>query len=128
MKKLRDVFDVLFGIAKRKDEMGDEPTPAANASIKLGASTTKINAGEELEIRATASKEMGLMPKDPVNLKLKILQLLSSQFRMLMVVQKMTFLLISKMELQPQRLKESVKERQMSSQHQKLMRGILLTN
>lgn len=55
MKKLRDVFDVLFGIAKRKDEMGDEPTPAANASLKLGASTTKIKAGEELEIRATAS-------------------------------------------------------------------------
>jgi hypothetical protein len=55
MKKLRDVFDVLFGIAKREDDMGDEPTPAANASLKIGASTTKINAGEELEIRATAS-------------------------------------------------------------------------
>jgi hypothetical protein len=55
MKKLRDVFDVLFGIDKRKDDMGDEPTPAANASLKLGASTTKINAGEDLEIRATAS-------------------------------------------------------------------------
>jgi hypothetical protein len=55
MKKLRDVFDVLFGIAKRKDEMGDEPTPTANASLKVGASTTKINVGEELEIRATAS-------------------------------------------------------------------------
>jgi hypothetical protein len=55
MKKLRDVFDVLFGIAKREDDMGDEPTPAANASLKIGASTTKINTGEELEIRATAS-------------------------------------------------------------------------
>ena len=55
MKKLRDVFDVLFGIAKREDDVGDEPTPAANASLKIGASTTKINAGEELEIRATAS-------------------------------------------------------------------------
>jgi hypothetical protein len=55
MKKLRDVFDVLFGIAKREDNMGDEPTPAANASLKIGASTTKINTGEELEIRATAS-------------------------------------------------------------------------
>jgi hypothetical protein len=54
MKKIRDVFDVLFGIAKRKDEMGDEPTSTANASLKLGASTTKINVGEELEIRATA--------------------------------------------------------------------------
>jgi hypothetical protein len=55
MKKLRDVFDVLFGIDKRKEELGDESTPAVNASLKLGASTTKIKAGQELEIRATAS-------------------------------------------------------------------------
>jgi hypothetical protein len=89
MKKLRDVFDVLFGIDKRKDDMGDEPTPAANASLKLGASTTKINAGEDLEIRATASNIDGTYAE---------------------------------------RLKELVKERQTSSQHQKLMRGILLTN
>ena len=37
MKKIRDVFDVLFGIAKRKEDMGDVPTPAANAILKLGA-------------------------------------------------------------------------------------------
>ena len=71
MKKLRDVFDVLFGIAKRKDEMGDEPTPAANASLKLGASTTKIKAGEELEIRATASNIDGTYAQGSSNLKIQ---------------------------------------------------------
>jgi hypothetical protein len=71
MKKLRDVFDVLFGIAKRKDEMGDEPTPAANASLKLGASTTKIKAGEELEIRATASKIDGTYAQGSNNFKIQ---------------------------------------------------------
>ena len=71
MKKLRDVFDVLFGIAKRKDEMGDEPTPAANASLKLGASTTKIKAGEELEIRATASNIDGTYAQGSSNFKIQ---------------------------------------------------------
>lgn len=71
MKKLRDVFDVLFGIAKRKDEMGDEPTPAANASLKLGASTTKIKAGEELELRATASNIDGTYAQGSSNFKIQ---------------------------------------------------------
>jgi hypothetical protein len=71
MKKLRDVFDVLFGIAKRKDEMGDEPTPAANASLKLGASTTKIKTGEELEIRATASNIDGTYAQGSSNFKIE---------------------------------------------------------
>jgi hypothetical protein len=71
MKKLRDVFDVLFGIAKRKDEMGDEPTPAANASLKLGASTTKIKTGEELEIRATASDIDGTYAQGSSNFKIE---------------------------------------------------------
>lgn len=71
MKKLRDVFDVLFGITKRKDEMGDEPTPAANASLKLGASTTKIKAGEELELRATASNIDGTYAQGSSNFKIQ---------------------------------------------------------
>jgi hypothetical protein len=71
MKKIRDVFDVLFGIAKRKEDIGDEPTPAANASLKLGASTTKIKAGEELEIRATASNIEGTYAQGSSNFKIQ---------------------------------------------------------
>jgi hypothetical protein len=71
MKKIRDIFDVLFGIAKRKEDMGDEPTPAANANLKLGASTTKIKAGEELEIRATASKMDGTYAQGSGNFKIE---------------------------------------------------------
>jgi hypothetical protein len=71
MKKIRDVFDVLFGIAKRKEDMGDEPTPAANASLNLGASTTKIKAGEELEIRAIASNIDGTYAQGSSNFKIE---------------------------------------------------------
>jgi hypothetical protein len=58
MKKIRDIFDVLFGIAKRKEDIGDEPT-STTAILKLGAPITKIKIGEETEIRATASNADG---------------------------------------------------------------------
>jgi hypothetical protein len=59
MKKIRDVFDVLFGITKTKEDIGDEPTPTANANLKLTAQATRIEVGKDLEIRATASSGDG---------------------------------------------------------------------
>jgi hypothetical protein len=58
MKKIRDIFDVLFGIEKSKEDIGDAPT-STTAILKLGAPITKIKIGEETEIRATASNADG---------------------------------------------------------------------
>jgi hypothetical protein len=72
MKKIRDVFDVLFGIAKRKEDMGDEPTPAANAILKLGAQKTKIEMNkEDLEIRAIASNSDGTYAQGSCKFKIE---------------------------------------------------------
>ena len=72
MKKIRDVFDVLFGIAKRKEDMGDEPTPAANAILKLGTQKTKIEMNkEDLEIRAIASNADGIYAQGSCKFKIE---------------------------------------------------------
>jgi hypothetical protein len=59
MKKLRDIFDVLFGI--KKTEKGDEPaTPKEEErNIKLSIPKTKIKIGEEMEIKADLTKNDG---------------------------------------------------------------------
>ena len=71
MKKIRDVFDVLFGIAKSKEDMGDEPTPAANASLKLGAQKNKIRVGEEIEVRAIATNIDGTYAQGTCKFKIE---------------------------------------------------------
>jgi hypothetical protein len=70
MKKLRDIFDVLFGIEKSKEEIGDEPT-ATTAILKLGAPITKIKIGEETEIRATASNADGTYSQGSCKIKIE---------------------------------------------------------
>jgi hypothetical protein len=70
MKKIRDIFDVLFGIEKSKEEIGDEPT-ATTAILKLGAPITKIKIGEETEIRATASNADGTYSQGSCKIKIE---------------------------------------------------------
>lgn len=70
MKKIRDIFDVLFGIAKRKEDIGDEPT-STTAILKLGAPITKIKIGEETEIRATASNADGTYSQGSCKIKIE---------------------------------------------------------
>jgi hypothetical protein len=70
MKKIRDIFDVLFGIEKSKEERGDEPT-ATTAILKLGAPITKIEIGEETEIRATASNADGTYSQGSCKIKIE---------------------------------------------------------
>lgn len=60
MKKLRDIFDVLFGI--KKTEKGDEPaTPkeGGQANIKLSLPKTKVKISEEMEIKVDMTKDDG---------------------------------------------------------------------
>lgn len=58
MKKLRDIFDALFGI--KKTEKGDElGNPKGHANIKLGAQKNKMKKGEEMEIRADMTRNDG---------------------------------------------------------------------
>jgi hypothetical protein len=64
MKKLRDIFDALFGIRKTEEEKGDEPvTPTTKkereANIKLSIPKSKVKIGEELEIKADVTKKDG---------------------------------------------------------------------
>jgi hypothetical protein len=70
MKKIRDIFDVLFGIEKSKEEIGDEPT-ATTAILKLGAPITKIKIREETEIRATASNADGTYSQGSCKIKIE---------------------------------------------------------
>ena len=70
MKKIRDIFDVLFGIEKSKEDIGDEPT-STTAILKLGAPTTKIKIGEETEIRATASNSDGIYSQGFCKIKIE---------------------------------------------------------
>jgi hypothetical protein len=63
MKKLRDIFDVLFGIRKTEEGKGDEPATTTKkegeANIKLSIPKSKIKIGEELEIKADVTKKDG---------------------------------------------------------------------
>lgn len=52
MKKIRDVFDTLFGIKKTEEDKGDEPTSRNRAGIKIGVPKTKIHINEEIDLRA----------------------------------------------------------------------------
>jgi hypothetical protein len=70
MKKIRDIFDVLFGIEKSKEDIGDEPT-STTAILKLGAPITKIKIGEETEIRATASNADGTYSQGSCKIKIE---------------------------------------------------------
>ncbi len=57
MKKLRDILDKLFGIEKKKGEIGDEPMEETN--IKLSATKNEIKKGESLELHARVTKSDG---------------------------------------------------------------------
>jgi hypothetical protein len=70
MKKIRDIFDVLFGIEKSKEDIGDAPT-STTAILKLGAPITKIKIGEETEIRATASNADGTYSQGSCKIKIE---------------------------------------------------------
>ena len=70
MKKIRDIFDVLFGIEKSKEDIGDEPT-STTAALKLSAPITKIKIGEETEIRATASNADGTYSQGSCKIKIE---------------------------------------------------------
>src|SRR5919197_2487567 len=63
MKKLRDIFDVLFGIKKTEEGKRDEPATTTKkegeANIKLSIPKSKIKIGEELEIKADVTKKDG---------------------------------------------------------------------
>src|SRR5919197_884861 len=63
MKKLRDIFDVLFGIRKTEEGKRDEPATTTKkegeANIKLSIPKSKIKIGEELEIKADVTKKDG---------------------------------------------------------------------
>src|SRR5918912_1582917 len=63
MKKLRGLFDVLFGIRKTEEAKVDEPATTikkeGEANIKLSIPKSKIKIGEELEIKADITKKDG---------------------------------------------------------------------
>jgi general stress protein 26 len=52
MKKIRDIFDTLFGIKKTDQDKGDEAIGKNRAGIKIGVPKTKIQVNEEIDIRA----------------------------------------------------------------------------
>lgn len=52
MKKIRDIFDTLFGIKKTNQDKGDEPNSKSKAGVKIGVPKTKIHINEEIDLRA----------------------------------------------------------------------------
>jgi hypothetical protein len=59
MKKLRDIFDTLFGISKSREERGDEPDIRGKANVKLSAAKTTVKISEESDIKVDITKNNG---------------------------------------------------------------------
>lgn len=58
-KKLRDIFDTLFGIQKPEHEKGEEPTKRPVSYIELKPENSRIKIGEKTKVNAKIIKSDG---------------------------------------------------------------------